>query len=290
MGVRLSLTAADAAGKACKADKQGLTGGLRLAMRSCLSTTCNRQKRSMRLLIINPNTTTAMTDKVQEAARSFLPADWSITAVSGRFGPRYIASRATFAVASHAAIDAFAAHAPGHDRILLACFGDPGLDALREASAVPVIGLVEASALEASAGGRRYSIVTGGALWEPMLRESLLVRGLAKHLASIRTVAPDGGMIARDPERALRLLADTCAACIAVDGAQTVILGGVGLIGLAHRIEALVKAPVICSIRAGLRAVLSAETVAVKPALPAPNPIQSTGLSAELDALLATRG
>jgi allantoin racemase len=246
----------------------------------------NPQRISMRLLMINPNTTTAMTQKVQDAARAFLPADWSITGVSGRFGPRYIASRATFAVASHAAIDAFATHAPGHDRVLLACFGDPGLDALREASSVPVIGLVEASALEASAGGRRYSIVTGGALWEPMLRESLQMRGLADHLASIRTVAPDGGMIARDPEGALRLLADACAACVVEDGAQAVILGGVGLIGLAHRIEPLVKAPVICSVMAGLRSVLSPEIWMVRPDLRAPNPIQSIGLSTELDALL----
>jgi allantoin racemase len=243
----------------------------------------------MRLLIINPNTTAVMTGKVLEAAKIFLPNDWSITAVSGRFGPRYIASRATFAVASHAAIDAFAAHAPGHDRVLLACFGDPGLDALREASTVPVIGLVEASALEALAVNRRFSIVTGGALWEPMLRESLRIRGLATHLASIRTVAPDGGMIARDPEGALRLLADTCAACIAEDGAGAVILGGVGLIGLAHRIEALVKAPVICSVMAGLRVVLSAEGAVVKTAAPGPSPIQSIGLSAELAALLANR-
>jgi allantoin racemase len=267
-----------------------VVAGLRLEGHGCLVRLINPQKRSMRLLIINPNTTTAMTDKVLEAARSFLPDDWSITAVSGRFGPRYIASRATFAVASHAAIDAFAAHAPGHDRVLLACFGDPGLDALREASKVPVIGLVEASAQEASAGGRRFSIVTGGALWEPMLRESLLVRELAANLASIRTVAPDGGMIARDPEGALRLLADACAACITEDGAETIILGGAGLIGLAHRIEPLIKAPVICSVMAGLRAVVSAEGIAVEPALPAPNPIQSVGLSAELGALLAYRG
>jgi allantoin racemase len=244
----------------------------------------------MRLLIINPNTTTAMTDKVREAARSFLPAGTSITAVSGRFGPRYIASRATFAVASHAAIDAFAAHAPGHDHVLLACFGDPGLDALREASTVPVIGLVEASVREASPSGQRFSIVTGGALWEPMLRESLLVRGLASHLASIRTVAPDGGMIARDPDGALRLLADACAACITADGAQTVILGGVGLIGLAQRIGPMINAPVICSVMAGLRAVVAAENTVVQQALPAPNPIQSIGLSSELNTLLANGG
>jgi allantoin racemase len=242
----------------------------------------------MRLLIINPNTTAGMTDKVRDAAVAFLPANWAITAVSGRFGPRYIASRATFAVASHAAIDAYAAHGPDHDRVLLACFGDPGLDALREAAGVPVIGLVEASALEASAGGKRFSIVTGGALWEPMLRESLAMRGLAGSLASIRTVAPDGGMIARDPEGALRLLADACEACRREDGADAVVLGGVGLIGLADRIAAMIHGPVICSVMAGLRATLADDWPFAGPALRQPNPIQSIGLSEELGALLAT--
>jgi allantoin racemase len=240
----------------------------------------------MRLLMINPNTTTAMTDKVRVLAEATLPPDWRLSAVNGRFGPRYIASRMTFAIASHAAIDAFAAHGMDCDMVLLACFGDPGLDAIREASRVPVIGLVEASVAEASADGRRYSIVTGGALWGPMLRESLQARGLLDNLASIRTVAPDGGMIARDPDGAAQLLADTCAACIKEDGADAVILGGVGLIGLAERIAPLVSAPVICSVMAGMRAVLaSAGDLSARP-IEKQTPIQSIGLSAELANLL----
>ena len=99
----------------------------------------------MRLLIINPNTTTAMTDKVEAAARVALPAATSITAVTGAFGPRYIASRASFAVAGHAALDAFARHGKGCQVVLLACFGDPGLEALREVAGCPVISLIDAA-------------------------------------------------------------------------------------------------------------------------------------------------
>ncbi len=244
----------------------------------------------MRLLMINPNTTTAMTDKVRGLAQTTLPRDWRLSAVNGRFGPRYIASRMTFAIASHAAIDAFAAHGRDCDMVLLACFGDPGLDAIREASPVPVIGLVEASAREASAGGQRFSIVTGGALWEPMLRESLHARGLLGQLASIRTVAPDGGMIARDPEGAIQLLAEACSACIREDGAKAVILGGVGLIGLAEKIAPSVSAPVICSVMAGLRAVMAEAQETATRTPRSRTPIQSTGLSPELSALLACGG
>jgi allantoin racemase len=241
----------------------------------------------MRLLIINPNTTPAMTAKVREAAAAALPAHVLIEAVSGRFGPRYIASRAAFAVASHAALDAFAAHGRHADAVLLACFGDPGLDALREASCVPVIGLVEASVEAAMAQATRFSVVTGGQLWEPMLRESLLVRGLGRHLASIRTVAPDGGMIARDPAGAAALLGEACDACVREDGAGAVVLGGVGLIGIAESLQPGRSYPVICSVTAGLNATqLALSTGTRAPAgLGRAAPVGSIGLSPELESL-----
>lgn len=207
----------------------------------------------MRLLIINPNTTAAMTAKVAAAARRILPDSVEISAVSGRFGPRYIASHAAFAVASHAALDAFAVHGAACDAVLLACFGDPGLEALREVSGAPVISLIDAACAEATAGGRRFTILTGGERWGPMLTAILRARGLDGHLASIRTVAPTGGTIAADPAGALDLLTRACEAAVDEDQAQSVILGGVGLIGLAAPVGARLRVPVICSVEAGLR-------------------------------------
>jgi allantoin racemase len=240
-----------------------------------------------KLLIVNPNTTAAMTEKVRAAAIAALPGI-DIVAVSGRFGPRYIASRASFAVASHAALDAFAAHGDGVDAVVLACFGDPGLDALREVSPVPVIGLVEASVDLAAKNGRRFAIVTGGVLWEPMLREGLQIRGREGSLAAIRAVAPDGGMIARYPEGAVALLGAACDACVHEDGAEAVILGGVGLIGLAERLQPGRAYPVICSVAAGLEAARQAlAEVRLNPARDdRAGPVESIGLSTELTALL----
>jgi Asp/Glu/hydantoin racemase len=239
-----------------------------------------------RLLIINPNTTDAMTGKAVERAWALLP-DVEIIAASGRFGPRYIASRASFAIAAHAALDAYAAHGDRADAVLLACFGDPGLDALREVSPVPVVGLVEAAAGTASPDGQQFSIVTGGVLWQAMLRESLAIRGLSARLASIRTVAPDGGMIARDPDGALRLLAEACDACIAEDGAEAVILGGVGLIGLAEKIAATKRYPVICSVEAGLEKARRALHAPRRTPEPGRRPVESVGISPELAELMS---
>jgi Asp/Glu/hydantoin racemase len=92
-------------------------------------------------------------------------------------------------------------------------------------------------------------------------------------------------MIARDPDGALKLLGDACDACIREDHAEAVILGGVGLIGLAERLQQDRDYPVICSVMAGLREV---EQVSVLPARkPAHGPVGSVGLSRELEALMA---
>ncbi len=241
-----------------------------------------------RLLIINPNTTEAMTAKVAEAAREALPERVGIVAATGRFGPRYIASRASYAVAGHAALDTYAEHGVGCDAVLLACFGDPGLEALREVSPVPVISLIDAACEEASANGRRFTIITGGERWGPMLTEMLGARGLSGHLASIRTVAPTGGAIAADPAAAHAVLIEACRRAIAEDAAEAVILGGAGLLGIAEAIQSSVPAPVICSVRAGLSAsarALAGEMTAISP--DGVDPVSSTGLSGSLARLFS---
>jgi Asp/Glu/hydantoin racemase len=231
----------------------------------------------VRILLLNPNTSPSITALVAREASRLARPGTELVPVTGEFGGRYIASRATYAIAAHAALDAWARHAEGADAVLLACFGDPGLAALKELSPVPVVGMVEASL--AAAAGKRFSIVTGGAAWEPMLREMAMLAGAGPRLASIRTVAPTGAEIARDPDGALAMLAESCRTC-ARDGAETVILGGAGLAGLAPRLRAVLDMPLIDGLEAAMAAIQSA---AVEKRAPAPK-IESVGLAPALAA------
>jgi Asp/Glu/hydantoin racemase len=210
----------------------------------------------MRILLINANTTASITDKLVGIANGMAPAGIVFEGATGRFGARYIASRAASAIAAHAALDAWAEHGAGVDAVLIGCFGDPGLDALRELAPVPVLGLADAAA--AAAGGRRFGVVTGGSAWKPMLEEFFATRGVGAQLAGVRTVAPSGGEIARDPEGALASLAAACRASAEEDGAEVVILGGAGLAGLAARLATRVPVPVLCSVEEGVRAAIAA--------------------------------
>ncbi len=237
-----------------------------------------------RVLALNTNTSAGITDLVVRELRAQAPGiEWHPGTAA--FGGAYIATEASYAIATHAALDAYARDGAGCDGVLLACFGDPGLFALREVARVPVVGLAEASMAEAAARGR-YAIVTGGAAWRPMLERLALALGHGAALPAIRTVAPSGAEIAADPARALAMLAAACNACAREDGAQAVILGGAGLAGLAARLQPDVAVPVIDSVHAGARAIaraLAADRPASLPVFQAP----MTGLSAPLTDLLA---
>lgn len=247
----------------------------------------------MKLLLINPNTSPDITDKVLLAARGVASPGTTILGATGRFGARYIATRCAAAIAGHATLDAYATHGHAADVVVIACFGDPGLAALKELAAQPVVGMAEASCLLAASKAARFSIVTGGAAWGPMLREFVQSIGLSERLASVRTVAPTGAAIAADPEAALSMLAAQCAAAATEDGAGAVILGGAGLAGLAARIAHRVPVPLIDSVHAVVEAAEALGSRASQAGEAGgharPEPVATLGLSPELAARLEGR-
>ena len=245
----------------------------------------------MQLLMINPNTTAAMTELMLTVARPVVAPGTHLVAVTGRFGASYVASRAAYAIAGHAALDAFAEHGAQADVVALACFGDPGLMALKEIARQPVVGMAEASCRHAATLGARFAIVTGGERWGPMLAEFVTSIGLAERLATIHTVAPTGADIAARPEQSLALLADACRTCVTMHGATSVILGGAGLAGLARQIQDRVPVPLIDSLEVMIGAAERLGAVPfVKPTtgtLAQTPPVESVGLAAPLARLLA---
>lgn len=247
--------------------------------------TPSRNELTLRILLINPNTTGAITDRMAAYIGEVAGSAATFVPVTGRFGARYISTRAAAAIAAHAALDAMAEHVPGVDAVYLACFGDPGLAALKEVSPVPVIGMAEAACIEAARQGRRFGIVTGGALWKPMLEEFVATLGLSQQLAAVRTVAPTGDRIASDPEAALSLLAGACTACADDDGAEIVILGGAALAGLARRIQPRVTVPLLCSVEVGARSAIAAAAEQRRGERPAMQ-VSSVGLSPALTKLI----
>jgi len=206
------------------------------------------------LLVINPNTGEDTTQRLQSWLKPQLPIDVQMSCITARFGAPYIACEASHAVAGHAVLDAWAHHLKTTQQlphtVLIACFGDPGLFALRASSACPVSGLAEASFILASDLGP-FAIVTGGVHWAPMLRRLAQNLGFAAQLKAIEIVPETGVQLLADKAMALRVLIRACDRA-ADSGAQTIILGGAGLAGYAEELQAQVKLPLIDSVSAGL--------------------------------------
>ncbi|MES2943447.1 MAG: aspartate/glutamate racemase family protein [Pseudomonadota bacterium] len=208
------------------------------------------------LLIINPNTSQNVSELLQSHAQNAAGPRIAVRTVTARFGAPYIACEASYLVAGHAVLDAWAAasgpESTAPDAVLIGCFGDPGLLALRETSRAPVTGLAEAAFVEAASYGP-FAIVTGGERWKPMLERLAHQLGYGQSLKGIHTVLPTGAELAQNPAAARTLLAAACRQAAIDFKAKAIILGGAGLAGMAAAIQAEVNVPVIDSVLAGTR-------------------------------------
>ena len=124
----------------------------------------------MRIHLINPNTSRAMTDKIAVTAREVAGPDVAVVATcpAPGAGPAAVESHtdeawAALVVAQQVAASEAAAGAPDAapaDGYVVACFGDPGLDAARELTTGPVVGIAEAAMHVATLSGRTFAVVT----------------------------------------------------------------------------------------------------------------------------------
>ncbi len=236
-----------------------------------------------RVLVINPNTSQTVTNQVLACCRQ-LHGGVSWDGVTARIGAPYIATETAYAVAAHAVLEAYAEHYDGHDVVLLACFGDPGLLALQEIAAVPVIGLAQVGFVAAAAHGR-FGVVTGGLSWEAMLGRFARAHQLDAGLVGIYTAALTGAQIAAAPQRAIAILLSE--AQRAVDaGADVILLGGAALAGMGAALQAQLPVPVLDNVVLAAQAAVSVASAPAPAVAPRSSGLPMLGVGAALAALL----
>ena len=245
----------------------------------------------MKLLLINPNISASVTTLIHDEAQRSASAGTMLTALTAPFGVAYIETRFEALIGASAVAELAAAHAPGHDAVVIAAFGDPGLMAMREVLTMPVVGLTEAALMSACMLGQRFSIIAISARISAWYRECVDSYGLLGRLASIRSLdrpLRDVASIQQDHRDALLALADQA---VRQDGADVIVLAGAPLAGLARSLKGQLPVPVVDGVSS---AVLHAETlVALQPGLAlggsfAAPPIKpNAGLSPAIAALLA---
>jgi allantoin racemase len=205
------------------------------------------------ILVINPNTTQAMTDDIARSAEAAAGPDTTITCVSPAAGPRSIEGFTDEVLAAYHLVDTVAAARGKYDGIVIACYGDPAVSACREVADVPVVGIAEATFFMASLVAHKWSIVTVLPRVRPLLEEVVHRAGIERRCASVRSAPLTVLEIEEDLDRAKQLISAEAAAAIAEDGAEAILLGCAGMGPIDKAMQAELGVPVFdgtaCAVR-----------------------------------------
>lgn len=203
-------------------------------------------------MVINPNTTPAITDTVVAAA---LASARSNTVLVGSTAARGVASvecSADEAIASVAVLEQVrAGEAAGTDGYVIACFGDTGVAAAKEIAAGPVVGMTEAALLTAAVIAERFAVVTLPPRTVAMAERVVHHLGLG-HRCRVRAVDVRVADIASSADDSLGAVGDEAAAAVADDRAEAVVLGCAGLAELVEPLTDRLGVPVIDGVAAAV--------------------------------------
>ena len=207
----------------------------------------------MKLLLLNPNISQPVSDLIAAEARRSASPGTEVTVLTAPFGVAYIETRFEALIGAYAAAQMAGEHHDGHDAVIVAAFGDPGLAGLREVLPVPVTGLTEAALASAHLLGHRFSVIAISQRIQAWYREVIEGYGFASRLASIRALdrplASVGG-IQQEHADALLALAERA---VADDGAEAIVLAGAPLAGLARSLEGRLPVPVVDGVSSAVR-------------------------------------
>lgn len=210
----------------------------------------------MRIQVINPNTSAAMTRAIAEAASAVASAGTAVAATQPDAGPPSVEGHYDEAMAVPGVLARIReGEEAGVDGHVIACFGDPGLLAARELAQRPVVGIAEAAMHIASLIATRFAVVTTLARTRGMAARLTEEYGMARRCCAIR--ATDIAVLELEEPTAdvQRGIASECRRALEEDGAQAIVLGCAGMADLPPRLSRELGVPVIDGVSAAVKLV-----------------------------------
>ena len=210
----------------------------------------------MKILVVNPNTTISMTEKIGAAARSVAASETEILAVSPDKGPVSIEGHYDEAYCVPGVVErVLQGAAEGHDGFVLACFDDPGLHSCRTAVAEPVVGICEAAMHAATMIAGSFSVVSTLARSVPVIEELGHRYGMERRLK--RVWAADIPVLALEEEGsgAAEKVRAAVLRAIEEDRSEAVILGCAGMADLTAWLTKETGVPVLDGVACAVKMV-----------------------------------
>lgn len=197
-----------------------------------------------KICIVNPNTTKAITHKIDLTAKKYANLDTEIFSVEPNVGPESIEGFYDEAFCIPGLVEQIKKNNDA-DAYIIACFDDTGLEVVRSITEKPVIGIGEAAYHVATMISGNFTVITTLARSIRPLTHNLKKYGLFENCVKITAIdvpVLDLENISNENlDKLNKVIKDT----IKNDKAEAIILGCAGMTDLARNLETKHKLPVI---------------------------------------------
>ncbi|MBD3678816.1 MAG: aspartate/glutamate racemase family protein [Rhodobacteraceae bacterium] len=210
----------------------------------------------MDILVVNPNSTASMTDKIVEAARRAADEGVTIIGATAVGAPASIEGHVDEAMSLPGLLDQVRqAEARGIDGVVVACFDDFGIGACREIATGPVLGICEASVKAASMLAMSFSVVTTLPRSVPIIEELIHRYGLSHMCRRVRSAEIPVLALEEPGSNARIKVRDEILRAIEEDRCEAVVLGCAGMADLTTWLSEETGIPVIDGVTVATRMV-----------------------------------
>ncbi|QUG40616.1 aspartate/glutamate racemase family protein [Psychrobacillus sp. INOP01] len=204
----------------------------------------------MNILVLNPNTSLSMSSEITNTLNKISGLNSNFVIANPDFGVDSLESFYEYNLATFGCIRYINNTSINYDGILLACFGDPGLYALKEIAKTPVIGIAEAAMSTALLLGRKFGILVASQKAVPMMESLVREYGLESRLSSILTINIPVSKIEENKVNSYENLYKMGMRMLE-EGAEVIILGCAGMTGFSSKLSKDLNVPVVDPIECG---------------------------------------
>ncbi len=200
---------------------------------------------SQRILVINPNSTEAVTRGIDEACQPLrLQGGPGIDSVTLKEGPPGVETQQHVDGVVAPLINLVRAKEKDYDAFVIACYSDPGLHSIREVTKKPVLGISECGILTALTLGQKFGVIA-------ILKESI-----ARHLRYVGALGVSERMAGElpvglpvtelsDEKKTFGRMVEVGIALRDTHGADVVVMGCAGMARYRKPLQDEIRIPVV---------------------------------------------
>ena len=208
----------------------------------------------VRIAVINPNTTQSMTDTVLASASQVVHSGTDLFGITSREGVSAVESHIDEVVAAASVLTEIERAEAGPnppDAYVIACFGDTGLPAAREAAHGPVVGMTEAALMTAALLAHRFTVITMPRRTIEQSDRVIRTLGL-EHRCTVRAIDEPVSSLTTGSLHLLESFIEEARYAMAHDASEALILGCAGLADLVGPLKENLGLPVIEGVAAAV--------------------------------------